>query len=270
MSIFATVGAWGQTVGNTSISLVLVAAYVAVFFGIMIFYGIRNARRRIKDIEDYVRDNKSGAVQRLSRDDFLKAMEKDTEYMSETSRFMRAQFKNTFLVLGVVIALLTAYPFLFSKAFYDAASYLESHFPSAGLGSWFCSILGVLDKCDQFYTHLAVYLIYFGFFFIVMLIITRAMRAPFLTTNIQIRDLPYIVSREFVIYKDAIIIDNMYLLRAPIEVNRVVINEKRRFVEFELVKQLPYLPYTKVRVYTKSPRELWEKMGRLFKVNQTS
>ncbi len=102
-----------------------------------------------------------------------------------------------------------------------------------------------------------------------MYVIFRIMRMPFMTTNVQITDYPYTVTKELIIFRDAMLIDGMYLLKSPIQVRQIVINEKRRFIEFQLSKPLSGLPYTKIRIYHKSPRDLWDRaMKNLFKVEE--
>ncbi len=102
-----------------------------------------------------------------------------------------------------------------------------------------------------------------------MYVVFKLLNMPFMSTSVQITNYPYTVTKELVIFRDAMLIDGMYLLKSPIPVKQVIINEKRRFIEFELTKPLAGLPYTRVRIYSKAPRDLWERSLRgLFKIEQ--
>ncbi|MGC8543387.1 MAG: DUF2208 family protein [Vulcanisaeta sp.] len=262
---FAIIGAWGNVAHETFVTWILVIAYLVIFFGIVIAIGIRSTRARLREIEDYMKTSKTGAIEKLTRDDFMKAMEKDPDYVQETNRFVKAQLKNMVILMVVLIGLLILYTYVLSGPFISLAKYISNSINiGAYLKPWFTS---TIQEANLFYAYFIDYLIYFGVFFVLMYVIFRVMRMPFMTTNVQITDYPYTVTKELIIFRDAILIDGMYLLKSPIPVKQIVINEKRRFIEFELSKALPGLPYTKVRIYNKSPRELWEKaMKNLFKV----
>ncbi len=263
--VFAVVGAWGNIAHEASITYIIVIAYLAIFFGIVIVMGIRSTRTRFREIEEYMKVSKTGAVEKLTRDDFMKAMEKDPEYMQETNKFVKSQMKNMVVLMVVLIGLLMLYTYVLSGPFISLAKYI-SNTVNIGyyLKPWFTQ---TIEEANLFYAYFIDYLIYFGVFFVLMYVIFRVMRMPFMTTNVQISNFPYTINKELIVFKDAMLIDGMYLLKSPIPVKQVVINEKRRFVEFELVKPLPGFPYSKIRIYHKSPRELWDKaMKNLFKV----
>ncbi|WP_054844484.1 DUF2208 family protein [Vulcanisaeta souniana] len=265
--VFAVVGAWGGNIAHeTSITYVIVIAYLAIFFGIVIVMGIRSTRTRFREIEEYMKVSKTGAVEKLTRDDFMKAMEKDPEYMQETNKFVKSQMKNMVVLMVVLIGLLMLYTYVLSGGpFISLAKYI-SNTVNIGyyLKPWFTQ---TIEEANLFYAYFIDYLIYFGVFFVLMYVIFRVMRMPFMTTSVQISNFPYTINKELIIFKDAMLIDGMYLLKSPIPVKQVIINEKRRFVEFELVKPLPGFPYSKIRIYHKSPRELWDKaMKNLFRV----
>lgn len=264
--VFAVVGAWGGNIAHeTSITYVIVIAYLAIFFGIVIVMGIRSTRTRFREIEEYMKVSKTGAVEKLTRDDFMKAMEKDPEYMQETNKFVKSQMKNMVVLMVVLIGLLMLYTYVLSGPFISLAKYI-SNTVNIGyyLKPWFTQ---TIEEANLFYAYFIDYLIYFGVFFVLMYVIFRVMRMPFMTTSVQISNFPYTINKELIIFKDAMLIDGMYLLKSPIPVKQVIINEKRRFVEFELVKPLPGFPYSKIRIYHKSPRELWDKaMKNLFRV----
>ena len=263
--VFAIVGAWGNVAHEAFVTWVIVIVYLVVFFGIVMVVGIRSTRTRLREIEDYMKASKGGAVEKLTRDDFMKAMEKDPEYVQETNKFVKSQLKNMVILMVILIGLLMLYTYVLSGPFVTLSGYIAN---STNMGAyakpWFTQ---TIEEANRFYAYFIDYLIYFGIFFVLMYVIFRIMRMPFMTTNVQITDYPYTVTKELIIFKDAILIDGMYLLKSPIPVKQVIINEKRRFVEFELTRPLTGLPYTKVRIYSKSPRELWDKtMKSLFKV----
>ncbi|WP_069807363.1 DUF2208 family protein [Vulcanisaeta thermophila] len=263
--VFALVGAWGEITGNTYITMVVIIAYLVVFFGIVIAIGIRSTRARLREIENYMKSTRGGAVEKLTRDDFMKAMEKDPEYASETNRFVKSQLKNLIVLMVVLIGLIILYTYVLSGPFVTLSKYLATHFNiGAALKPWFTS---TVEQANLFYAYFIDYLIYFAVFFVLMYVIFRLTRTPFMTTNVQISNFPYTVTKELIIYKDAMLLDGMYLLKSPISIKSLMINEKRRFIEFELSKPLPGLPYTRIRIYYKSPRELWEEsMKNLFKL----
>ncbi|ADY00793.1 hypothetical protein VMUT_0582 [Vulcanisaeta moutnovskia 768-28] len=267
--VFALVGAWGNVSHETSITYIIVIAYLAIFFGIVITIGIRSTRVRFREIEEYMKSTKSGAIEKLTRDDFMKAMEKDTEYAQEMNKFVKAQMKNLVILMVVLIGLLMLYTYVLSGPFITLAKYI-SNAVNIGyyLKPWFTQ---TIEEANLYYAYFIDYLIYFGVFFVLMYVIFRMMRMPFMTTNVQVTDYPYTVTKELIIFKDAMLIDGMYLLKSPIPVKQIIINEKRRFIEFQLSKPLSGLPYTKIRIYHKSPRELWDKvMKNLFKVEDST
>ncbi|MFB6469977.1 MAG: DUF2208 family protein [Vulcanisaeta sp. AZ3] len=263
--VFAAVGAWGNVAHEPSITFMLTIAYLAIFFGIVMGMGIKSTRGRLKEIENYTKMGRSGAVEKLTHDDFVKAMEKDPEYAQEMNKFVKSQMKNLIIMMVVLIGLLVLYTYVLSGPFISFSKYI-SNFINIGayLKPWFTP---TIEEANLFYAYFIDYLIYFGVFFVLMYVVFRLMRMPFMTMNVQISDFPYTVTKELIVFKDAMLIDGMYLLKSPIMAKQVVINEKRRFVEFELSKPLLGLPYTKVRIYNKSPRELWERaMKDLFKI----
>lgn len=265
--VFAIVGAWGNIAHETSITWIIVIAYLAIFFGIAIAIGIRSTRVRFREIEEYMKMTKSGAVEKLTRDDFMKAMEKDPEYIQETNRFVKSQMKNMVILMVVLIGLLLLYTYVLSGPFIALAKYISDTVDIGYyLKPWFTP---TVQEANLFYAYFIDYLIYFGVFFILMYVIFRIMRMPFMSMNVQITDYPYTVTKELIIFRDAMLIDGMYLLKSPIQVKQIVINEKRRFIEFQLSKPLSGLPYTKIRIYHKSPRDLWDKaMKALFKIEE--
>ena len=107
--VFAALGAWGNIAHEAFIVWVLVIIYLAAFFGIVIAIGIKNTRARLREIENYIKANKGGAVEKLTRDDFIKAMEKDPEYVEETNKFVKSQLKNLIILMVVLIGLLVLY-----------------------------------------------------------------------------------------------------------------------------------------------------------------
>ncbi|MCG2863850.1 MAG: DUF2208 domain-containing protein [Vulcanisaeta sp.] len=264
---FAALGAWGNIAHETFIVWVLVIIYLAAFFGIVIALGIKNTRARLREIENYMKTNRGGAVEKLTRDDFIKAMEKDPEYVEETSRFVKSQLKNLVILMVVLIGLLVLYTYVLSGPFIVLARYIANSLNIGGyLKPWFTN---TIEEANQFYAYFIDYLIYFGVFFVLMYVVFKLLNMPFMSTNVQITNYPYTVTKELVIFRDAMLIDGMYLLKSPIPVKQVIINEKRRFIEFELTKPLAGLPYTRVRIYSKAPRDLWERSLRgLFKIEQ--
>jgi uncharacterized membrane protein len=264
---FAALGAWGNIAHETFIVWVLVIIYLAAFFGIVIALGIKNTRARLREIENYMKTNRGGAVEKLTRDDFVKAMEKDPEYVEETSRFVKSQLKNLVILMVVLIGLLVLYTYVLSGPFIVLARYIANSLNIGGyLKPWFTN---TIEEANQFYAYFIDYLIYFGVFFVLMYVVFKLLNMPFMSTNVQITNYPYTVTKELVIFRDAMLIDGMYLLKSPIPVKQVIINEKRRFIEFELTKPLAGLPYTRVRIYSKAPRDLWERSLRsLFKIEQ--
>ncbi len=100
---FAIVGAWGNVAHETFVTWIIVIAYLVIFFGIVIAIGIRSTRVRFREIEEYMKSTKSGAIEKLTRDDFIKAMEKDPEYVQETNRFVKSQMKNLIILMVVLI-----------------------------------------------------------------------------------------------------------------------------------------------------------------------
>lgn len=265
--VFAALGAWGNIAHETFIVWVLVIVYLAVFFGIVIALGIKNTRARLREIENYMKTNRGGAVEKLTRDDFIKAMEKDPEYAEETSRFVKSQLKNLVILMVVLIGLLVLYTYVLSGPFIVLARYIANSLNIGGyLKPWFTN---TIEEANQFYAYFIDYLIYFGVFFVLMYVVFKLLNMPFMSTNVQITNYPYTVTKELVIFRDAMLIDGMYLLKSPIPVKQVIINEKRRFIEFELTKPLAGLPYTRVRIYSKAPRDLWERsLKGLFKIEQ--
>ena len=266
---FAIVGAWGNVAHETFVTWIIVIAYLVIFFGIVIAIGIRSTRVRFREIEEYMKSTRTGAIEKFTHDDFIKAMEKDPEYVQETNRFVKSQMKNLIILMVVLIGLLLLYTYVLSGPFIALAKYISN---SINIGyylkPWFTP---TLQEANLFYAYFIDYLIYFGVFFILMYVIFRIMRMPFMTTNVQITDYPYTVTKELIIFRDAMLIDGMYLLKSPILVKQVVINEKRRFVEFQLSRPLTGLPYTKIRIYHKSPRDLWDRaMKNLFKIEEGS
>ncbi|MCG2869340.1 MAG: DUF2208 domain-containing protein [Vulcanisaeta sp.] len=264
---FAALGAWGNIAHETFIVWVLVIIYLAAFFGIVIALGIKNTRARLREIENYMKTNRGGAVEKLTRDDFIKAMEKDPEYVEETSRFVKSQLKNLVILMVVLIGLLVLYTYVLSGPFIVLARYIANSLNIGGyLKPWFTN---TIEEANQFYAYFIDYLIYFGVFFVLMYVVFKLLNMPFMSTNVQITNYPYTVTKELIIFRDAMLIDGMYLLKSPIPVKQVIINEKRRFIEFELTKPLAGLPYTRVRIYSKAPRDLWERSLRgLFKIEQ--
>ncbi|MFP3216508.1 MAG: DUF2208 family protein [Vulcanisaeta sp.] len=264
---FAALGAWGNIAHETFIVWVLVIIYLAAFFGIVIALGIKNTRARLREIENYMKTNRGGAVEKLTRDDFIKAMEKDPEYVEETSRFVKSQLKNLVILMVVLIGLLVLYTYVLSGPFIVLARYIANSLNIGGyLKPWFTN---TIEEANQFYAYFIDYLIYFGVFFVLMYVVFKLLNMPFMSTSVQITNYPYTVTKELVIFRDAMLIDGMYLLKSPIPVKQVIINEKRRFIEFELTKPLAGLPYTRVRIYSKAPRDLWERSLRgLFKIEQ--
>lgn len=97
------VGAWGNVAHETFVTWIIVIAYLVIFFGIVIAIGIRSTRVRFREIEEYMKSTKSGAIEKLTRDDFIKAMEKDPEYVQETNRFVKSQMKNLIILMVVLI-----------------------------------------------------------------------------------------------------------------------------------------------------------------------
>jgi uncharacterized membrane protein len=264
---FAALGAWGNIAHETFIVWVLVIIYLAAFFGIVIALGIKNTRARLREIENYMKTNRGGAVEKLTRDDFIKAMEKDPEYVEETSRFVKSQLKNLVILMVVLIGLLVLYTYVLSGPLIVLARYIANSLNIGGyLKPWFTN---TIEEANQFYAYFIDYLIYFGVFFVLMYVVFKLLNMPFMSTNVQITNYPYTVTKELIIFRDAMLIDGMYLLKSPIPVKQVIINEKRRFIEFELTKPLAGLPYTRVRIYSKAPRDLWERSLRgLFKIEQ--
>ncbi|MCG2894983.1 MAG: DUF2208 family protein [Vulcanisaeta sp.] len=148
---FAALGAWGNIAHETFIVWVLVIIYLAAFFGIVIALGIKNTRARLREIENYMKTNRGGAVEKLTRDDFIKAMEKDPEYVEETSRFVKSQLKNLVILMVVLIGLLVLYTYVLSGPFIVLARYIANSLNIGGyLKPWFTN---TIEEANQFYAY---------------------------------------------------------------------------------------------------------------------
>ncbi len=252
IGVFSVLGAWSRLTHQEHIMSIIIFAYIAAFLGAAFAFSIKRFRAGAKEVESYLRGVKSGAILKLTREDFLKAIERDPEHAVEMNRAFKAQMKGLLLSLGIVIVALMALS-IFSHYIESFALYITSTFGLYRYKPWF---VHTIEESIEFYKYLINYLIYFTAFFTLVYVVLRVVRAPLF--GMARMDMPYTVNKELIAFKDALIIDGMFLLRAPIEVRQVVINERRRFLEFELVRPLPGIPYRRIRIYHRSPRDLWE------------
>lgn len=233
--------AWSEVTGNSWLTPVLVITYITLFFGVMIGIGVKNFRKRMREVRQYLSSIKSGAVEKLTKDDIVKVLEKDAEYVRETSTYTKKQLKNMGIMLIIFIVIAVSY-----------STFLSHHLDVLSKS------LGTNLGLSVFWLKFVKYLIYFAILLAFLIIIPRIFGFH-LFPKTESLGIPYIPLKEIVFYKDAIILDNMYLLKAPLKVKQVIVNEKRRFIELEF-SEVQALPSTKLRIYVKSPRDFWENL----------
>jgi len=232
--IIALLSALARTYNNPLFSI-LIFVYVGAFFGYFIGRAIWNFRKRLKEVHDYLKSVKTGALERLDSTDIAKLLERDTEYMKELTTIQKKQFRGLLLLLGLLFGFLILYTAFLGHYIHAAVSSIQ----------------------NVFLRHFAESLLYLAIFFAAYILLIRFFRI----SPRAITDIPYTPMRSLVIYKDAIILDDIYLLKAPILAKKVTIDDRRKFIEIELEdKYGEKVQLRKVRLYVKSPRELWEQV----------
>ncbi|GGP19963.1 hypothetical protein GCM10007981_05780 [Thermocladium modestius] len=251
---FAAAAAWGEVAHNSWLSIGVFVGYLVIVFGAMIAMSYRTYRSNAAEIEKY---KKQSALGKLDPDEIRKAMERDSELQKEYSQMSKGMFKNMFILLALLLVIIFIYPTLLSTVVNKFISAIITDY-AAGLATFYRSFL----------SYFFGYLVLFGVWFLVFYVLSRALKLPFAGQSANpMGNLPMIPSKGVIFYRDAFILDGSYIMRTPMAVKKVLINERRRFVEIELEqgpkdkKRNPMtMPYQRIRLYTKSPRELWNKV----------
>ncbi|WP_291764643.1 DUF2208 family protein [Caldivirga sp. UBA161] len=240
---FAAFFAWGQVIKNYWMPIGLFIAYFILIFGISAYAGYKSYSRNRREGDQYRRRQ---ALSRLTGDDIRKAMERDYELPKEYS----ALSKKMFLNLGIMIVLLVAVLLVYSTLFNKIAEVI-----SALLGN-----TTMAQSTAVFLRYFITYLIMFGIWFAVFYVVAKYTGLPYLSQNTSMmQNMPYIPTKSVAFYKDAVIFDDLYVLKAPLDADSVMVDEKRRFVEIVLKKPMSNLPYRRLRIYARDPRGIWEK-----------
>ncbi len=248
IAVVALAFAWGEVSGNTALSWGIGIAWLVGIIFLPIGITLANARKRMKEAQSYVKSVRHGAIERLTGADIAKAIEKDPEFVAEMRRLAGRQLRNMILMFMIVIPVFFGYT-------YGLAPLIGSTLERSGL-----------SDLARAYVR---YLVYFGILFALIVAISRALR--FGPEGQQISSaLPYTPMRSITLFRDALILDDMYLLRAPILVKQILIDERRRFLEISLSSEYKApTPSSRIRLYVRSPREFWEeKLSRLVKLVQ--
>ena len=219
---------------NNPVFNYIVIAYIIALFAIFIGQAGITFRRKMKEVREYIKNVKHGAIERLAAQDLMKLIEKDSEYISEITKIQKRQFKNILVVFGILMLLVLLYMTV--------------------LGKFISSMLSIIH--DKFWRAFCETFTYFSILIIIYVVLMKYLRLT--PSSHMVIDIPYAPMRSLVIYRDAIILDDVYLLKAPIKAKKVVINEKRRFVELELDDDYSRnVGIRRVRLYVKTPKELW-------------
>ena len=242
---FAAVLAWGQAIRNWWVSVGLFVAYLVIILGISFYMGYRTYSTNRFEMEQYRRRQ---ALSRLDRDDIVKAMEKDYELGREYSALSKRVLINLGILLALMVVVLVVYAVFYGRL----ASVVEYTLASVGFSSEFYRL---------FMTYFLTYLIMFAAWFMVFYLAARYSGLPYLTQSAAsaLQNMPFIPTKGVVFYKDAMILDEMYVVKAPLDVDSVKIDERRRFVEITLKKPISTIPYRRLRIYARDPRGIWEK-----------
>ncbi len=221
---------------NSPIYNYIIIGYIAALFIAFMAQAGLTFRKKMKEVQEYIKNVKHGAIERLATQDLMKLIEKDSEYISEITRIQKKQFKNILIVFGILMILVLLYMTV--------------------LGRFISMILSTISS--KFWRAFLETFIYFSILIIIYIAMMRVLKLTPSSPGQMMIDIPYAPMRSLVIYKDAIILDDIYLLRAPIKAKKVIINEKRRFIEIELEEEYAKkVGVRKVRLYVKNPKELW-------------
>ncbi len=224
--------ALGQTY-HTPVFEYLVIVYIVAIMGAMFAKVGLAFRKRMKEVHEYLKNVKTGALERLSSADLSKLIEKDTEYVRELVSIQKRQLRNVLITLGTFFAIFIIYSIFFSKYVATLFSGIKNTFWRTFLQT----------------------LTYFSIFVVAWFVMVRALKIHPMGAMVEI---PYTPMRSLVIYRDAIILDEIYLLRAPIKAKKVVINERRKYIEIELEDDYAkQYQLRKIRLYVRSPKDLW-------------
>ncbi|MFP3305809.1 MAG: DUF2208 family protein [Thermocladium sp.] len=251
---FAAAAAWGQVAHNSWLSIGVFVGYLVIVFGIMIAMSYKSYKSNSVEIEKYKRQS---ALGKLDPDEIRKAMERDAELQKEYSQMSKGMFKNMFILLALLLVIIFIYPTLLST--------VVNRFITALIARY---AVGMTVFYQDFLSYFIGYLVLFGVWFLVFYALSRVLKLPFAGQAANpMGNLPMIPSKGVVFYRDAFILDGSYIMKTPLAVKRILINEKRRFVEIELESKPQnqkrrgmQLPYQRIRLYTKSPKELWSKI----------
>ncbi len=226
----------------------IVIGYIVALFAVFIAQAGITFRRKIKEVREYLKNVKHGALERLSTQDLMKLVEKDSEYISEITKIQKKQFKNILVIFGVLMLLVLLYTTVLGRFISDMLSVVHNKFWRAFFETF----------------------TYFSILIVIYVVLMKYLRLT--PSSHMVIDIPYAPMRSLVIYRDAIILDDVYLLRAPIKAKRVVINERRRFVEMELEDDYSRkIGIRRVRLYVKSPKELWnDVLSKIVQVRETT
>jgi len=241
---FAAIFAWGQVIRNYWISIGLFIAYFIIIFGASIFMGYKSYSKNRSESEQYRRRQ---ALSRLTGEDIRKAMERDYELPREYSALSKKMFLNLGIMLALLIAVLVVYSALFNRIS-AAISILLGNYPS------------MAQSTLEFLRYFITYLIMFGIWFAVFYMVAKYTGLPYLSQSTSMmQNIPYIPTKGVTFYKDAMILDDLYVLKAPLDAESVTVDERRRFVEITLKKPTSTIPYRRLRIYARDPRGIWEK-----------
>ncbi|NPA99911.1 MAG: DUF2208 domain-containing protein [Crenarchaeota archaeon] len=232
---------------NSPIYNYIIIGYIAALFIAFMAQAGLTFRKKMREVKEYLKNVKHGAVERLATQDLMKLIEKDSEYISEITRIQKKQFKNILIVFGILMVLVLLYMTV--------------------LGRFISMILSTVSS--KFWRAFLETFIYFSILIVIYIAMMRALKLTPSSPGQMMIDIPYAPMRSLVIYKDAIILDDIYLLKAPIKARKVIINEKRRFIEIELEEEYAKkVGIRRVRLYVKNPKELWNEC--LSKIVQVS
>lgn len=240
---FAAIFAWGQVIRNYWISIGLFIAYFIIIFGFSMYVGYRSYVRNRNESEQYRRRQ---ALSRLTSEDIRKAMERDYELSKEYSALSKKMFLNLGLMIVLLVAVLLVYSILFNKIL----SLVTLIFTNVTLP----------QSTVEFMRYFITYLVMFGVWFAVFYVVAKYTGLPFLSQGAStMQNIPYIPTKSVAFYKDAVIFDDLYVLKAPLEADNVMVDERRRFIEITLRKPTSSIPYRRLRIYVRDPKGIWEK-----------
>jgi len=214
---------------------IVLAVYIGAFFAYFIGRSILIFRKRVREVQDYLKSVKTGAIERLDSTDIAKLLERDTEFLSELTALQKRQLKSILLIFVSILVVFILYSVLLHAYIEKMLASMQGEFLRSFIES----------------------LIYLVILFGVYVAFTRAFKlSPQLASNI-----PYTPTKSLIIYKDAIILDDIYLLRAPVPAKNVVINDYKRYIEIELDDEYSKkIQLKRIRLYVKNPRDLWNEV----------